>query len=194
MKKFTIIVAAVLASVAVQAQTTFDLDWAIGINGSAASLTIEPGDTVRWTWDDGAPHTVTSIAGQSVESFDSGTLTGIGQTFEFTFNTVGVNDYRCEIHPGTMFGTITVEPVLAIEDKFAININWFPNPVQERLNITSLFKLDGYAVYNMAGKQIMQGKDAGNVLQLDMSSLTSGIYFVGLTSGDLETTLRVVKQ
>lgn len=194
MKKITLIVAAVLASITVQAQQTFDLDWAIGINGAAASLTIETGDTVRWTWDDGAPHTVTNISGQSVENFDSGTLTGAGEIFEFTFTTVGTNDYRCEIHPATMFGTITVEPILAVEDKFAININWFPNPVQDRLNITSLFELDSYSVYSVTGKKLMQGKDAGNILELDMSSLPGGIYFVGLTSGNSDTTLRVVKQ
>ena len=194
MKKITLLMTAVLATVALQAQTTFDLDWAIGINGSAASVTIESGDTVRWTWDDAAPHTVTNISGQSVEDFDSGTLTGVGQTFEFTFTTAGTNDYRCEIHPVTMFGTITVEPVLSVEDKFEININWFPNPVQDKLNITSLFELDSYDVYTVGGKKVMQGKDAGNILELDMSSLPAGIYFVGLTSGDQETTLRVLKQ
>ncbi|MBX2829268.1 MAG: T9SS type A sorting domain-containing protein [Flavobacteriaceae bacterium] len=194
MKKITILVVAILVSMTIQAQTTFDLSWAIGVNGPAASLTIEQGDTVRWTWDDPAPHTVTNIAGQSVETFDSGTLTGSGQTFEYTFTVVGANDYRCDIHPATMFGTITVEEVLSVDDKFAINIDWFPNPVQDRLNITSLYELEGYSVYDVGGKKLMQGTDKGNVLELNMSSLPSGIYFVGLVSGDMETTLRIVKQ
>ena len=73
MKKITLLIMALVVSIA-SAQTTFDLDWAIGINGAAASVTIEPGDTVRWTWTDSAPHTVTNLTG-SQEMFDSGILT-----------------------------------------------------------------------------------------------------------------------
>ncbi len=50
--KNNILFIAIMATVTLSAQTTFDLDWAIGINGEDASLTIETGDTVRWTWTD----------------------------------------------------------------------------------------------------------------------------------------------
>ena len=33
----------------ISAQTTFDLDWELGVNGPDARFTIETGDTMRWT-------------------------------------------------------------------------------------------------------------------------------------------------
>ncbi|MDN5847829.1 MAG: plastocyanin/azurin family copper-binding protein [Candidatus Nitrosocosmicus sp.] len=73
------------------------------------------GQTVLWTNDDSAFHTVTS--GQPRESdsgqlFDSG-LTGSsammskGITFKHTFNVVGEYLYHCILHPG-MVGTVIV--------------------------------------------------------------------------------------
>lgn len=194
MKKITLVLAMCMAAITVQAQTTFDLDWAIGINGSAASVTIEPGDTVRWTWTDAAPHTVTNISGQSVENFDSGTLTGNGEVFSFTFNTVGENDYRCEVHPGTMFGTISVETIASVDEKFRMNIQAFPNPVKDQLTIASLFKLDSYSIHNVLGKKVAASNESGNLVNIDMASLNQGVYFVTLTSEGLETTIQVVKQ
>jgi plastocyanin len=194
MKKITLVLAMCMAAITVHAQTTFDLDWAIGINGSAASVTIEPGDTVRWTWTDAAPHTVTNISGQSVENFDSGTLTGNGEVFSFTFNTVGENDYRCEVHPGTMFGTISVETIASVDEKFRMNIQAFPNPVKDQLTIASLFKLDSYSIHNVLGKKVAASNESGNLVNIDMASLNQGVYFVTLTSEGLETTIQVVKQ
>ena len=47
-----------LICLVVNAQTTFDIDWEVGVNGAAASATVEPGDTVRWTWTDALPKSV----------------------------------------------------------------------------------------------------------------------------------------
>ena len=85
--------------------TVWDLDWRIGI-GTNLDLTITVGDTVRWTWTDGDVHSVFSTSGPS--SIDSGFLVGAGTTFEFTFTEPGVWSYLCQVHPGSMRGTITV--------------------------------------------------------------------------------------
>lgn len=193
MKKIILLIALFLGTFT-YAQQTFDLDWAVGINGADASVEIETGDTVRWTWTDELPHTVTSISGSSQETFDSGTLTGLGQEFSYTFTQAGTNDYQCDVHPATMFGTITVNETLAVEDKFAININWFPNPVSDALNITSLFKLNSYQVVDVMGKIVQASNNEDtNVLAIDMSSYPRGMYFVTLVSGDLKTSIQVIK-
>ena len=147
MKQLTLLLA-LFSSGLMLSQTTYNLDWAVGINGEDASVTIEVGDTVEWTWTDNLPHTVTSLP-SATESFDSGTLTGNGTTYAYTFTVEGVNPYDCVIHPATMFGTITVEEALSIEDKFAINVNYYPNPVSDKLTVTSLFSLDSYQVFDI---------------------------------------------
>ena len=79
----------------------------VSIQGFAfnpSSMTIDVGDSVTWTNNDGSSHTASSTSGPV--SFDSGTLSG-GATFTFTFNTAGSYDYRCNIHT-SMTATITV--------------------------------------------------------------------------------------
>ena len=91
----------------INAQQTYQLDWGFNINGANASLTIEQGDTVEWTWIDTGQHNVVNTT-NAVETFDSGLLQGVGTTFSHTFTEIGVNDYECSPHNSNMFGTITV--------------------------------------------------------------------------------------
>lgn len=189
MKK-TVLTLALFVSLTVYSQTTFDIDWEVGVNGAAASATVEPGDIVRWTWTDALPHSVTSES-NSQEEFDSGIITGNGTQFSFTFTQVGTNDYRCDVH-SNMFGTITVEEILSVEDKFVKSLSFYPNPAQDQLNIFSLFKIDSYEVHNINGQLIMSGQDDGNFSTLEVSALTPGIYFVNVRSGELSHTQKVI--
>jgi plastocyanin len=67
-------------------------------------IQVAVGDTVTWTQGtDEEPHTATADDG----TFDSGTLTDEGETFEFTFSGAGEFSYFCEIHP-EMLGLVTV--------------------------------------------------------------------------------------
>lgn len=73
------------------------------------SVTIEPGDTVRWVMAGSDPtHTVTARDG----AFDSGTVfTGAGAAFERRFNAAGVTyEYSCKEHSDccNMKGSIRV--------------------------------------------------------------------------------------
>ena len=63
-------------------------------------VTISVGDTVTWSNDDTAAHTVTSgtSSGGPDGVFDS-SLFMSGSTFEFTFDDSGTFDYFCMVHP-----------------------------------------------------------------------------------------------
>jgi plastocyanin len=79
------------------------------------SLTIAPGDTVKWVWA-GGTHSVTEGADCSVKSggFDSGTHSGADFTFQHTFDAAGTYSYFCAFrqHCSEMHqvGTIEVSP------------------------------------------------------------------------------------
>jgi plastocyanin len=72
----------------------------VGISDSTPTLfspqvlTINVGDTVIWTCQDGA-HTTSSNNNSATEIWDSGTL-GEGQTFTYTFTTTGNFSYVSE--------------------------------------------------------------------------------------------------
>lgn len=60
------------------------------------SITVEPGDTVRWVFSGtDRTHTVTALNG----AFDSGAVfTASGATFERRFDSSGTWDYSCQAH------------------------------------------------------------------------------------------------
>jgi plastocyanin len=68
-----------------------------------ASVTINAGDSVRWTNLDGVQHSARSVN----DSFNTGTLS-LGQSATVTFNTAGTFDYVCGIHGASMSGTVIV--------------------------------------------------------------------------------------
>lgn len=174
------------------AQNVVEIAWGQGINESVASPTIEIGETVRWVWSDASPKTVTSLANGS-ENFDSGSLKGLGQTFAYTFGKAGVTDYQNNSNP-SMHGKITVASKLTVEEKFLKNLNFFPNPVKNELNISSILKIDSYQIYNVLGTLVSEGKGTNTLTQVDMSRLNSGLYFVKVTSNNLQTTLKIAKK
>jgi plastocyanin len=78
---------------------------AVSIQGFAfnpTSVTINAGDSVRWTNLDGSAHSAVAQG-----SFNTGTL-GQNQTATIAFNTAGTFAYICGIHGSSMSGSVTV--------------------------------------------------------------------------------------
>lgn len=73
---------------------------------SPASVSIAVGDTVRWNWNDGIPHSVTSRGG--FESDPAGVKTE--GSYSFTFTAAGTFDYYCQVHESNgMTGQVVVQ-------------------------------------------------------------------------------------
>src|SRR5712672_936438 len=85
----------------------------VGPNGdlvfSPSSVTIHPGDQVRWTWGSSGHSTTSGSPGQPNGIWDSG-IHNQGATFTHTFNSAGTFPYYCIPHGGCcmMVGTVTV--------------------------------------------------------------------------------------
>lgn len=188
MKKIILSLILLLAPLTFFAQITHDIDWKTNTDGS---LTINQGDTVRWTWGDALPHSVTSISG--AESFDSGISSGMGTQFTHTFNILGDTDYRCDVHTGTMTGRITVQ-VLGIEDEFKKKTQLYPNPVTDILTIKAPNTINNIRITNIIGKKIFEKDYNGLDAKIDMTLYNSGMYFVQIKSKKSKQTLKVFKK
>lgn len=73
--------------------------------------TAAQGDTVEWTWNGFASHTVTDGTGMGL--FDSGPRS-LGAKFSFAFDSAGKYEYVCVLHFG-MAGTVEVPTVVTPE-------------------------------------------------------------------------------
>ena len=80
-----------------------------GFNFSPSSVTIHPGDTVRWEFSSGGHTTTSGNPGMPNGLWDSG-LRNQGAVFTRTFNTVGTFPYFCSPHGQCcgMTGTVNV--------------------------------------------------------------------------------------
>ncbi|MCF8272715.1 MAG: T9SS type A sorting domain-containing protein [Flavobacteriaceae bacterium] len=181
----------VFFSFELQAQTTYNLDWEMGI-GTNINLTINIGDTVIWTWTDEFPHTVQSNVG-STETFNSGTKTGIGSSYQHIFNMVGTNPYRCGFHPLTMAGTITVLNPLEIEDFALKSFSILPNPAYTQLflKLPDKINVKSISIFDLLGQLVYSGKNMDN--SINISNLNSGIYFLKISSQNVSHTKQFVK-
>jgi trimeric autotransporter adhesin len=76
---------------------------------SPSSVTMHPGDMVRWTWGATFHSTTSGIPGAPNGIWDSG-IRNQGATFTRTFNSTGTFPYYCIPHGGccNMVGTVTV--------------------------------------------------------------------------------------
>jgi len=88
------------------------VDVAIGDGGlffSPSSVTIQPGDTVRWTFSSGGHSTTSGSPGMPNNLWDSG-IRSQGAVFNHTFPSAGTFPYYCIPHGGCcgMVGTVRV--------------------------------------------------------------------------------------
>ena len=90
--------------------------------------TINQGDTVRWTNNDGVPHTSTSDSG----IWNSGNL-AFHQTYMRAFTSLGSFPYHCAIHT-TMKDTLTVISVPTFDVQIDIGENFFA-PAVVQINV-----------------------------------------------------------
>lgn len=196
MKTILLAVFVLVLNVNLQAQTTHDITWMMGITVEDASVTIDEGDTVRWTWgENDMPHDVSSIDPDAPDGFGSEIMSDIGSVYEFTFEEAVEFDYRCSVHPQQMNGTITVLPMASLDDKFQKNLKYYPNPVSNEMMITSLLPLNKFEVFTLQGTRVMtESTETQNVLNLNLKELTPGVYFVKVYAGNQTGVIKVIKQ
>ncbi len=70
----------------------------------------------------------------------------------------------------------------------------FPNPAQRRLNVLSSFWMRRIEIYNLQGELLLQQTAYGIHAVLDISSLPSGHYFVGVHTNAGVSTKKLVVQ
>ncbi|PVW14650.1 T9SS type A sorting domain-containing protein [Marixanthomonas spongiae] len=83
---------------------------------------------------------------------------------------------------------------LGVSDLTSVDIDYYPNPVNEVLTIQSKETIASIDVYNLLGQIILKSSTISDG-KIDLSALNSGIYLVKATfDGGLVETLKIVKK
>jgi len=71
---------------------------------------------------------------------------------------------------------------------------YYPNPVKNTLSLNAQKSIETIIVYNMLGQKVLHTAPNSIASELDMSSLSTGTYFVKVTIESVTQTIRVIKQ
>jgi len=83
---------------------------------------------------------------------------------------------------------------LAVSDANDAKFSYYPNPVKEVLNLSSVEQIKHVSIYNLSGEKVMEKHTIKNG-QIQMSNLPAGVYVIkaSLKNGKTET-FKIVKQ
>ncbi|MEL6811960.1 MAG: T9SS type A sorting domain-containing protein [Bacteroidota bacterium] len=89
---------------------------------------------------------------------------------------------------------ISVSGSFGVEDQLGSSLRLFPNPAGNVLNFSAELPIDAYRIYNILGAAVAEGSVGASTHQLDVASLTSGIYLIEVRSEGQSTTRKFVKK
>ena len=72
--------------------------------------------------------------------------------------------------------------------------NYYPNPVNDFLTVTSSEKFDSITVFNLLGQQLITKKVNSTSYKVDLSNLASGTYLIHAVSGKNSRAFKVIKK
>lgn len=82
---------------------------------------------------------------------------------------------------------------LGINDFQSSFISLYPNPARDFIAIDSSESISEIKVYNMLGELILEFNDTQKTNSLDLTSLTPGLYFIGVSVEGTKRNFRIVK-
>ena len=90
--------------------------------------------------------------------------------------------------------TTNVCPTASVKDISFYNIDVYPNPASNVINVRSEFTIDNLSVLDLMGRTVKQQISNNKEFSLDVSDLSKGIYLVKLSSGDKEAVTKFIKK
>lgn len=88
---------------------------------------------------------------------------------------------------------ITVDEVLGTGSFTMAGLTYYPNPVNDVLNVSYTESLSAIVVYNLVGQSVIVKELNAGTASVDMSQLAAGSYIAKITSGSQTKTIKIVK-
>ncbi len=111
---------------------------------------------------------------------------------------VGQDDDSAPYEDGYYLSPRYVADITAIvgteQPDFVADLNIFPNPVTDLLNITSKTKFDAIKITDLLGQELIQVQNINESTVIDVSNLNTGIYFIKFQKDNTSWTERIIKK
>lgn len=91
--------------------------------------------------------------------------------------------------------TVSVSSTLSVSDNQTQNkLEYYPNPTNGSFYINALQTIEAITVFNIAGQRVLETTPSATSVDLDMSELQTGAYFVRVQMANGSKTIKVMKQ
>ncbi|GGG21504.1 hypothetical protein GCM10011344_22870 [Dokdonia pacifica] len=92
-------------------------------------------------------------------------------------------------------GTLTSSCTLSVEENTLEGFNFFPNPVQDVINLDARTGIENVTMFNLLGQKVLEQKvDGSSTYQLNVSTMAKGTYLMQVTSNGVTGVYRVIKK
>ena len=149
-----------------------------------------------WDTDPGAGNGTAILAtdGSFNSAYEQLSRTGIA------LPSVGLHVFNIRVKDNTgqwgpvFRNVVSVQNSLSTDDLSLANLVVYPNPVKDVLNVSFDKEIRTIAVFNTLGQQVMERQVNATETVINVSSLTSGTYFVKVAADNAFKTLKVIKE
>lgn len=145
----------------------------------------------------------TTVAGQTQQLWineDIGNYPYETATVNFTVPTDGVYylSFRAFSNPDQFYLSLDnikiSEENLATENVKSSTLKFYPNPVKDILTITNSKAISSVEIFDISGKKVFANDTTSSKLELNLSSLKSGVYLAKTKTGGDEKTFKFIKK
>ncbi len=174
--------------------TKLDITTLFPVKSSHNFTTRIDGEKIEFIFENiNLPFTTGTNDGYVVFKIKTKSSLALGNSFSNSANIYF--DYNFPIVTNT--ATTTISAALSLQDfDFSNYFDVYPNPVESVLNITSKenIEVSSINIYNTLGQLVLVTPNAQNTKSVDVSSLTSGNYFIKINSDKGTSNIKFIKK
>ena len=89
---------------------------------------------------------------------------------------------------------VTANKALGLDNLQANKLNYYPNPVTDVFTLNNPVNITSVTVYNTLGQAVINQKTNSASVQLNLQTLTSGVYIVKATTGLNTQSFKIIKR
>ena len=167
------------------------------------------GQTMNTKWSN---HAGGNVETSSFQDYNAGPQTGTWKSRDIDIEALtgeGNSDFsRAELaqlivtlaaadgaHPATIYidNVYFYRAATASINDLESNVNVYPNPVENTLNVSAAVVIDAVSIFDLTGREVMRATPNATAFSLDVSDLNKGLYLVSVKAGKQELTTKLVK-